>query len=224
MADPGDAGAGRLGARRDDGHLLADQAVEQRGLAHVGPPDEGHEARPMRRRHQASRSPAQSRAGIERGDRRGQDLARALVHPAGAARLVIVVAGQVQEPVHDQQVQLGGQRHPEPPRLARRRLHGDDHLAPEPARTGAGEVEREHVGGPADAEIARVERPDAPVVHHRDVDLTVGPAEGGEGPAGHRSQALRRDAGPPLQIGDRDRHGRAGPQPAPRDDGFWTRS
>ena len=178
----------------------------------------------MRRRHQASRSPAQSRAGTERGDAAGQDLARPLVHPAGAARLVIVVAGQVQEPVHHQQVELGGQRYPEPPRLARRRLHRHDHLAPEPARARPGQVEGEHVGGPADAEVARVERPDPPVVHHRDVDLTVGPAERGEGPAGHRAQARRRDAGPSLQIGDRDRHGRAGPQPAPRDDGFWTRS
>jgi hypothetical protein len=112
------------------------------------------------------------------------------VHPASLARLVIVVAGEVQQPVHDQQVQLGGQRHPEPARLARRRLHGHDHLAPEPGRTGAGQVEREHVGGPPDAEVARVERPDAPVVHHRHVDLTVGPAECGEGAAGHRAQTL----------------------------------
>ena len=36
--------AGRLRLVRDDGHLRPDQAVEQRGLAGVGPADEGNEA------------------------------------------------------------------------------------------------------------------------------------------------------------------------------------
>ena len=34
-----------LGMRRDNGHLLAHERVEHRALAHVGPPDEGPEAR-----------------------------------------------------------------------------------------------------------------------------------------------------------------------------------
>ena len=41
---PPDLGAGRLRLVRDDGHLGAEDAVEQRGLAHVGAADEGDEA------------------------------------------------------------------------------------------------------------------------------------------------------------------------------------
>src|SRR4029450_4300636 len=43
----GDAGAGGLGTPRDDGHLLADEAVEQGGLPDVGAAYEGHEAGAM---------------------------------------------------------------------------------------------------------------------------------------------------------------------------------
>ena len=39
-----DAGAGGLRLVRDDGHLRAEDLVEQRGLAHVGPAHERHEA------------------------------------------------------------------------------------------------------------------------------------------------------------------------------------
>ena len=37
--------AGGLGDWRGDRHLLAHQVIEQGGFAHVGPPNQGHEAR-----------------------------------------------------------------------------------------------------------------------------------------------------------------------------------
>ena len=48
VVDPQDAVPGGLGARRDDGHVLAQDPVEQGGLADVGPADDGHVAGPER--------------------------------------------------------------------------------------------------------------------------------------------------------------------------------
>src|SRR5690606_11270024 len=39
-----DAMPGSLWLARGDAHLLANQMIHQRGLAHVGPPDDGHQA------------------------------------------------------------------------------------------------------------------------------------------------------------------------------------
>jgi len=42
VPNPQDARAGSLRLGRDDGQLLTDDSVEQGGLAHVGPAQDGH--------------------------------------------------------------------------------------------------------------------------------------------------------------------------------------
>jgi len=49
-ADAGDAMACGLRLVGGDAHLLADQRIEQRGLAHIGPPDDRHQPAALRRR------------------------------------------------------------------------------------------------------------------------------------------------------------------------------
>ena len=52
--DTEDTVAGGLRAPRGDAHLLAQDAVEQRGLAHIGPPHQRHVAAAESRRHSSS--------------------------------------------------------------------------------------------------------------------------------------------------------------------------
>ena len=113
VPDPGDAVARGLRPRRDDRQLLADQPVEQRGLARV---------RPARR---ATRSPARCSAGLVSGlaeagplltveqrrstgaaARRPGSRARARASGPASTRIVIVVAHEMEDTMGDQQIEL----------------------------------------------------------------------------------------------------------------------
>ena len=68
VAHPQDAGAGGLRARGDDGDVLAQDAVEQRRLADVGPADDGHRPGAKRllglARHRGGRAAARAVAPV----------------------------------------------------------------------------------------------------------------------------------------------------------------
>src|SRR6266700_7141779 len=101
----------------------------------------------------------------------GQDLAGALVHAAGRARLAIVIAGQVEQTVDHEEVELEGDSHADQPGLSLRGIRRDHDFAEEPRGPGGVEVERQHVRAPARAHPPSVETTDGRIVHHGDVDV-----------------------------------------------------
>src|SRR5439155_5118492 len=90
----------------------------------------------------------------------GQDLASALVHAAGRARLAIVIAGQVEQAVDHEEVELEGNSHADQPGLSPRGIRRDHDFTEEPRRPGGVEVERQHVRAPARAHPPSVETTD----------------------------------------------------------------
>jgi len=138
--------------------------------------------------------------------RAGQDLALPLVHETGGLRLVVIPAGQMQHAVNDEKVELESHRDADPLRLATGGVGADDDLAEEAGGSGCLEIEGEHVGGRAPAEITCVQAANLAITHHAHVELTVRPPQRAKGGLGGATHAEERDVDPALEIADHDGH------------------
>jgi len=117
---------------------------------------------------------------------------------------MIVVTNQMQEPVHEKEIQLQREADVDARRLPRGGVGRDDHLAKQARRPWTIHIERQHIGRPPDPEIARVESPDLTITDHGDVELAIRPSQQGERTPCDPAEARRRDPQPPLAVVDTD--------------------
>jgi hypothetical protein len=130
------------------------------------------------------------------------------VHEPRLEGIAVIVPHQVEAGVTAQEVQLFPERVAQPARLAVGRLHRDDGLAehrrrPPRPRGGVGEGERQHVRGPRDPPVPRVQGADAAVIDQRQAHLVVGHPERPEGQPGGPTDPSDVDRNP-LAVRDED--------------------
>ena len=220
VADPGDPGPRRLRARgRRWPSSRPTSRLSRVDLPTLGRPTSAtNPARCAGRGH--GRGAARPRAGAGTGRRRarGEDGAGPLVHATGLARAGVVPAGEVEDPVDHEQIQLEGEGARPRAAACRAAVSTETTTSPEQGRRpGAAEVEGEDVGALARCPVAGVEAADGRVVHQRHVHL--GPRRPSAARAA-RAVALQppaRDAHPGLAALERDGHGSrcGGPDMAP---------
>ena len=109
-----------------------------------------------------------------------ENLARAFVHSTRRAGFVIVVANQMQEPVHEKEIQLQREADVDTCGLPRGGIRRDDHLAKQPRRPGPSHIESQHVSRASDPEVALVKSPYFTIADHGDVKVAIPASQHGE--------------------------------------------
>lgn len=127
------------------------------------------------------------------------------MHGLPLARVVVVPAAEVEDPVHHVEEDLALEREPARARLARGRVRREDDISQEVVVL-VEERKRDHVGRTRDTHEVLVDPRDRRVVHERDRERAAPLLLGLENEASERLEASPPGPESPLLVRHLDRH------------------